>query len=242
MFAQLTDDDKELVKAGEIPEWLNEDSLKAKFEVIEKESKTPSIGITSLTFPRGPEESTQTWYAGSRLGVHCCAVHAFAGPMATPKTFFYVSKVREKGCIYSLAIWFDFLARLDLSEVLEIEVWSDGGPHFRCNRTIATQTKKTIEAVQAAHGGPQEGLQPQHSDNFGVPSHFKHGCDGDFGHVRALIEMLARKEELVDISDFVLRVQQLHNDISATKAELRIIEFIDFFPKKSRQDFKKRDH
>ena len=124
--------------------------------------------------PQGPENSTEEWYAGSRLA-YCVLFFyvwgAAAVQMACPrgKWFSFYSRVMEKGCLYTLAAFKHLLSIIDLSTTSVLSTWSDVGKHFRGKRTLSAIGTKVV----AEH----------HIDvmaQFGVPKHFKNNCGGAF--------------------------------------------------------------
>lgn len=71
--------------------------------------------MSAVTLPRGPKETQKSWYANARLGVHVCCIKVFGGTFGRPVSFMYVSKCKEKGALYSLAIFRDLMGRVDVA-------------------------------------------------------------------------------------------------------------------------------
>ena len=134
-----------------------------------------------MTLPRGREETMKSWYANARQGVHVCGLYVWGAGFATPTMFFYVSRCQKKGSLYSLSVFRHWMERADLSQTRKLQIWSDGGPHFRCNRSISTLSIKGLEAIMKAHGdhdNAKEKINFEVENSFGVPQHFKNECDG----------------------------------------------------------------
>ncbi len=91
------------------------------------ETKTMAL----ITLPLGPVSTTSQWYAQARLGVAILVIITWTIDSA-PEAFFYISRCKEKSAPYSMYIAKDFLyKRADLSNILQLCWWSDGGHHFR---------------------------------------------------------------------------------------------------------------
>jgi hypothetical protein len=130
-----------------------------------------------------------------------------------------------------------------LSGVEVLTQWSDGGPHFRCNRSLSTVASRAPELLLEAHGleRTREEKNLYTSDQaFGMPAHFKNSVDGDFSYVRSLVDEAARKKPIYTIEDLVQRCRT----IDAENIEMRghaahDYFFIDYFPKWSKDEMLK---
>ena len=139
-----------------------------------------------LTLPRGPVETTRSLYAGSRQAVHVLGILSWGAGLTKPQQHFYIAKCKEKGSLYSLSVFRDWLERQDLTGVKKLHGWSDGGRHVRCNRSIATIVVRGVEALIATHNSAvpvAEKVICEVETSFGVPSHFKNEEDGEFNYL-----------------------------------------------------------
>ena len=92
-----------------------------------------------LTLPRGPEETVDSYYANARQGVYILAIIGWGAGYERPHVTCYISRVKEKGAVYTQAILADFLQhRVRLHSTKDVSFWSDGGRHFRSNVAIAS--------------------------------------------------------------------------------------------------------
>jgi hypothetical protein len=132
----------------------------------------------------------------------------------------------------------DMMAALNdghgLEEVDTISQWSDGGPHFRCNRSLATISSIGCERLLLAHGPirtRKEKTLYTVDLPFGVPAHFKNNVDGDFSYVRSLVAEAARDKPVLTIADVVESCRRLDaENISRRGLGARDYVFIEYFP------------
>ena len=159
--------------------------------------------MATLTLPVGPQQSQQEWYAGARQGIHTCGIKLFGGGLARPRVIMFTSVVREKGSLYALAVFRTLLEDfVDLSTVSNIQVWSDGGSHFRCGTTISSLAVHCLQALMDAHAIKKEIVYTV-SQSFGVPCHFKNDCDREFAYLRGLMRRGAARMEITEIKELV---------------------------------------
>lgn len=167
-----------------------------------------------LTLPRGPQESTQSWYAKARLGVYVCTVILWGAGVGKPRVHFFVSRCKEKSGPYSMFIWRYIVRNLvDLKPVKDLCWWSDGGKHFRGNLPIATMcVNGVVELCEKSNH-----VEHQHivDLNFGIPSHFKNQCDGAQAHARGLLDEVAKKRVVSTIPDFIATTKALYEEYKA---------------------------
>ena len=124
-----------------------------------------------LTLPRGPTETSQSWYANARLGVYICSAVTWSAS-APPHMHMFVSRCKEKSAPYSLTIFRHLIESiLDLRHARRIEWWSDGGRHFRSAAAIATMCLRGLEQIDKR--SEHKDFNPCMAINFGCPNRFK---------------------------------------------------------------------
>ena len=192
-----------------------------------------------LTLPRGPEETTNSWFANARSGVYVCSLIVWGAGLADPEAYVFAGRCKEKGALCSMSIfkhWLQHHARLEM--VQDICWWSDGGKHFRSVVPISTMGVRGIEAL-CQHSSHDEALHT-FDINFGVPQHFKNQCDGLQAHVKELVSEAAKKIVISDIETMVPACRFLHEDYSSKPKVKRMrTTWIDYFPEETRGDFAK---
>ena len=191
-----------------------------------------------LTLPRGPQESAQSWYAGSRLGVYIASAITWSASHA-PVCHLFISRCKEKAVPYSMAIFEKLVMELiPLAGVRRISWWSDGGRHFRAHAAVATMCTQGISALASRSG---LGGCPSFQINFGVASHFKNVCDGCHSRVRSLLNEVARQKKVSNVTDFIREIRCLYDHYKAReepRKQMKIsMQFHDFFPEKPREKF-----
>ena len=101
-----------------------------------------------INLPRGPKETTQSYYAGSRLGVYVCTVLLWGAGVGKPRVHYFMGRCKEKSPPYSMAIFRRRMEEfLDFKGVKDLCWWSDGGKHFRASVPIATMTTRALEQI-----------------------------------------------------------------------------------------------
>ena len=83
----------------------------------------PCLAFGGMTLPLGPQETQQSWYASSRLGIYVCTLVCWGAGLAvsSPRTHFFCSRIKEKGAAYSMTIMQNFLDTLATwSQVREV--------------------------------------------------------------------------------------------------------------------------
>ena len=194
-----------------------------------------------MTLPRGPEETTQSWYASARLGVYICTVVLWTST-CRPRVLFFCSRVKEKGASYSCSIFKALSDKyIDWSRAHSLVVWSDGGKHFRCNATISTITLRGLEALVAK--SELGGLNTV-DICFGVPNHFKNRCDGAQAYCRAVLEEARKAEKISDIGEMIKQSRRIHAEHRADPSKENVLErmpceWIDFFPDQGKKEFRR---
>ena len=162
-----------------------------------------------MSLPRGPVESVQSWYAGSRLAIYILTVIVW-GASGPPRCHLFVSRCKEKSPPYSLYVWRHLLREiLDLTNVEKIEWWSDGGKHFRGQVPIASMVMNGIDELckrSSLIANFEVGI------NFGVSAHFKNACDGAQAHAKAALAEMSKKTVISTLSQYVERAQKLYAD------------------------------
>jgi len=137
------------------------------------------------TLPRGPAETIETWYAGSRLAYAVCSVKLWGRNYEMPHWLTYCSRVLEKGVDYSMSIFKHAINEINWDGVSEIVCWSDCGRHFQANKAIATMACRIVTEKRISV-----------TIKFGLGKHFKNPCDGHFS-AHALNEHLLIQRELM---------------------------------------------
>ena len=190
-----------------------------------------------LTLPRGPEESAQSWYATSRLGVYVCTVIIWGAGIGAPQCHYFIGRCKEKSGPYSLSIFKTVLEKyIDFKSVRDICWWADGGRHFRAAQPISTMCFRGVETLCEKSG--YDDCVYEVADNFGIPSHFKNRADGLQAHLRGLLEEVAKKK-ISTIQEFVLESRSLYNEyaMDPRKKGRMPAYFHDYFPDQKRSDF-----
>ena len=165
-----------------------------------------------LTLPVGPRETTQQWYAGSRLGVYVCTILVWGAgiPGGGPEVHFYCSRCKEKSPPYSMAVWQDLLSRLDLAPVRDIHWWNDGGKHFRSHAAVTTMMTRALQALCERSSHTTHLHETQTS--FGVANHFKNAADGQQAHLKHLLREVAASRDVCDIETMIAECSALHEE------------------------------
>ena len=124
-----------------------------------------------VTLPRGPVESTQSWYASARLGVYCCTLICWGCGVGAPRVHFFLGRCKEKSAPYSMGIFEYYLKNLVCwDDVEQLQFWSDGGRHFRASVPISTMGLRGLQHLCLK----SKAVCPHSvSLNFGLASHFK---------------------------------------------------------------------
>jgi hypothetical protein len=163
-------------------------------------------------------------------------IMSWGAGLAKPHIDFYISAVKEKGSLYALACWRHWLHKQDLGGITKLHGWSDGGRHFRCNRSISTISVKGLERlIEIAPVARQNNFELE--DSFGVPKHFKNECDGEFNHLRRMLKELSAKTTVSDIPQVVNLWRDLDAEYAAKKKNpKRTASFIDWVPTWSRKE------
>ena len=144
-----------------------------------------------MTLPRGPIESQQSWYAGSRLGIYILTTILW-GASGPPVAHLYVGRCKEKSAPYSMYCFRQLLSdHMDLSQVEDLTWWSDGGRHFRATVPISTML---VNGMAALCSRSEIQIPHEVQVNFGVPAHFKNTCDGAQAHARHGLDEMARTQ------------------------------------------------
>ena len=156
-----------------------------------------------MTLPRGPTESTQSWYASARLGVYVLTTILWGqGAAAGPTIHYFIGRCKEKSAPYSLAAWEFCLEKLlDLSGVSDLMWWSDGGRHFRAACPISTMSARGVEML-CRHSDVTDHCHTVDLA-YGVPSHFKNQCDGAQASLKGLLAEVCKKRKVSTIEDMV---------------------------------------
>ena len=191
-----------------------------------------------LTLPRGPNESTQSWYANARLGVYICTAILWGAGVGSPRIHFFVGRCKEKSGPYSMYIWKHIMENLvDLGPVQDICWWSDGGRHFRGTLPISTMAVNGISYLcqKSRHTAHQHTVDL----NFGIPSHFKNQCDGAQAQARGILDEVAKKETVSTVPAFIEASRRLYEEYvgDKTRAPRMAATWHDFFPTTERKDF-----
>ena len=123
----------------------------------------------------GPREAITEWYANARLAYCILSFYCWSAGDKVGHWRTYISRVMEKGAIYSLALLQDLVAWLRAHDpafrhCTEVDLWSDCGRHFRNLTTMGTiGAKLTLETGMVWH---------QH---LGAECHFENVCGGYYG-------------------------------------------------------------
>ena len=158
------------------------------------------------TLPQGPEANAAEWRANARLGYSCFGVCVWKRGFR--RWFFYLSRCMEHTSAATIAYLDDLWVDLEeqLRGVERICTWSDGGSHFRSNAFLAYMGTTVTSR-----------LRKHTSVAYGVVSHFKNPCDGEFGGFSKRVEEDAAENKLIVISHIVegmgrLGSQHVHKD------------------------------
>ena len=191
-----------------------------------------------MTLPRGPIESQQSWYAGARLGVYICTCIIWGHGLPEPEVIYWVSRCKEKSPPYSMWIYKQLINEvLNFSGVDHLQIWSDGGRHFRSSVGISTQLSQGIASLCLR----SDRVHTTHevSCNFGLAAHFKNACDGAQAHARNLLDEMAKGQIIKSIDSYVHEARKLYDVYAADptrpprmKATWKVV-----FPTESRKDF-----
>ena len=167
-----------------------------------------------LTLPRGPSETTQSWYANARLGVYVLTLILWGGGLPGPQIHYFVSRGKEKSVPYSFWSWRWAMQNLVCMDQIEnICWWSDGGRHFRSNISISTMAVRGVEMLgQRSH---QDRHNHQMDISFGVPSHFKNHCDGAQAHLRHLLSEVAKTRVVSSIDKLIPTCRALYDEFKS---------------------------
>ena len=139
---------------------------------------------------------------------------------------YVISRCKEKGAAYSMAVHQHILdkAGIDFSQVAHMQVWSDGGRHFRSACGISTVATRSLEYI-CRLGGKKD--LPSCQTNFGLASHFKNQCDGQQAALRKALESAAQSETISDIATMIDRCRRLYAE-GASRSEHMPAYFWDF--------------
>ena len=184
-----------------------------------------------ITLPRGPQESTQSYYAGSRLGVYVCTVFLWGAGVGAPQVHYFISRCKEKSPPYSLSIWRHVLATfVNFAGVRDICWWSDGGKHFRANQPIATMSVRGVEHICKHSARDADNFSCD--INFGVPSHFKNHCDGAQAQLKNILNELAKRDTISEMPQFIREARRLYTEFAEDKTRVQRMpaQFHDYFP------------
>ena len=191
-----------------------------------------------MTLPRGPEESAQSYYAGSRLGVYVCTVILWGCGVGAPQVHYFISRCKEKSPPYSLSIWRHVLATfVDFAGVKDICWWSDGGKHFRANQPIATMSVRGVEQICRRSARAPDIFSCDL--NFGVPSHFKNHCDGAQAQLKNILSELAKRDAISEMPQFIREARRLYTEFAedVTRVKRMPAHFHDYFPLDTKSKF-----
>lgn len=204
-----------------------------------------------MTFPRGPVATVDEWFAGARTGV--CVLGAFLWGTDLPKEgvfYHFVSRVKEKGSVYTMSILKHLLAEVfDLTNIGHVVFWSDGGRHFRSNRSIATVGVRTMQALleksclndddpplpksplpKKTNHKMRKKTNFEVSVCFGVPKHFKMVCDTEFGILKQNCFRACKSLEVNEFDDAFKMWVTMDAEYRAANPNRKKLHFIDFVP------------
>ena len=78
------------------------------------------------TLPRGPRESSNTWYANARLAFGTLVFFVWGQNMRATGTWTScLSRCLEKGALYSIACLKHIMSLIDLTNVTDVTFWSN---------------------------------------------------------------------------------------------------------------------
>jgi hypothetical protein len=165
--------------------------------------------------PRGPIETGPMFWANARLSITCFGAKVWGHGQGTGSYYCYFSRVQEKTAAFALALMFDLIGRISLSDATHIHVWADAGPHFRAYQFVSTlgvvvptKYKRSI------------------SINFGQEHHLKGEVDAFFGRVSRYVDTLAHERMIVDTKDLVDACSECFRRRLTGSDEV----FLDWFP------------
>ena len=194
-----------------------------------------------FTLPRGPTETTQSWFAGSRLGCYCCTILVWGSGFedSGPECHYFMSRIKEKGSSYSMRVYQEMLSLLSFKNAHTFSIWSDGGKHFKSRQSISTVTLRGM--AKLCEESELKSLLPEVHVSYGVPSHFKNPADGMQGQLRHCLEEIAKSTQLDTIGAFVAEAtalwQSYRDDPSA--APRMKATFHEFWPNIEKSTFEK---
>ena len=95
---------------------------------------------------------------------------------------------------------------LDLTNIGHVVFWSDGGRHFRSNRSIATVGIRTVQKLCEKSSLNDDINAPTAADKtnfkctpcFGIPKHFKNMADTEFGILKQNMMRACMNKEVND--------------------------------------------
>ena len=186
-----------------------------------------------MTLPRGPIESQQSWYAGSRLGCYILTCILW-GSTGSPVCHLFVIRCNETSAPYSMWVWQHLLQQyVNLEDTEDIVWWSDGGRHFRAAMPIGTML---VQGVRELCAHSKHKVLHEMSINFGVPAHFKNSCDGAQAHARAALTEMAKTKTIKTLEQYVAGATELYSEFSEQSSRMPA-RFHLVFPTTPRKDF-----
>lgn len=191
-----------------------------------------------LTLPRGPTESTQSWYANSRLGVYCCTLILWGSGVGKPCCHYFLSRCKEKSAPFSMHIFEYALKHLvDWRPVRDLCWWSDGGRHFRASVPISTMAYRGL--IHLCSHSEVVGHNHTVDLNFGLASHFKNAADGAQASLKGMLSEAAKTEPTIStipqMLDRCRAIYDLH--VEGSRIGRMSCRFHDYFPEVERSTF-----
>ncbi len=139
----------------------------------------------NVVLPQGAEEPSPLFYAGARLGAAILSSRISGGPLGDRVLWVTAcTRVLDKSGLWTLLVLKKIFEVLDsrflLRGVLEANLWSDAGPHFRCNRFASGCATTLLLFLRKQPGGRLASLRVQ----WQCESHGKSEIADDFNNRR----------------------------------------------------------
>ena len=179
----------------------------------------------------GPISTIEIWYAQARLAINVCSILVWGeGQPKQRQWFTYVSRVKDKGCTYSCAIFLDVLQRVNWNNVRKCQIWSDKGRHFTGAVTIST-LGFTIP-YEHRYYLPDDPVPwcVESEQCGGMAKHFKNPCDARYGLQEVWTKEWTKKHIIDDVCGLLHCYSTSYAKLKEKDPSQPNEIFIDFLP------------
>ena len=187
----------------------------------------------NYTLPRGPDEVSEVWRAGSRAGFSLHTTKFWGCGLPSAGVFITVlSRVVEKSAAFTMMVLYYTCKYLvdhyGVKFVTDFCIRSDVATHYRCRLVIGGVAITLNDLLRSANGTDKYGMITTRKE-FGLECHDKNVCDRYFSECKGRITEAEWGEWMIDPIDVVKVLERGYN-AKSENGEPPVEHFIDFLP------------